>query len=78
MYNIKSAWRYWKENNPANYSEFKHYREKLKRKDYINANRCISGIMDIDGEIDEFELEKYLDSRYLDPLPLDSFFRMNS
>ena len=74
MRGVKKSWKAWKESDPTDYNAFTHYREAISRKDKIFSQRNVSGIMDIDGEIDEFELEKILDSS-TDPIDVDQFMR---
>ena len=77
MHGIKGAWHRWAEEAPNSYRSFRKYARNLRRKDKISASHCISGVIDINGDIDEYALEQYLTCEE-DPIPCDLFVRMNS
>lgn len=74
---IREAWSCWKKESPGNYAAFKSYRASLKDKMHEINEHEITGLLGINGEIDEFELSQYLADTEA-PIPVDNYIRRHS
>jgi hypothetical protein len=72
---LRKAWGDWKKDNPSKFKEFNSFETDLVRKNRKIKRYEISGLIDTNGEVDEFELNQYLVNTE-EPVPVDTFIRL--